>query len=73
MSTAKKVGNFNDRSMSYTMDASLAQSFSTNYQVGGVDESGFVHIGIEERQMHPRNINDTFFGNGGPGQLNSCD
>ena len=71
LSGQKKSGG--DASTSFmgennSFETRAGRSFNnTTYQVGDVDESGFVHIGIEERQMRPRDINLTFFGNEGPG------
>ena len=51
------------------------QSVGSTYQVGEIDESGFVHLGIEERQVRPsrheKQMNRTFFGIGGAGNLES--
>lgn len=37
-----------------SFDERAEKSFASTYQVGDIDENGFVHIGIEERQMHPK-------------------
>ena len=80
MSSMKKKNQngsgHDDNCMSYmesSFETRAGRSFATAYQVGEADESGFVHIGIEERQIRPKDMNNTFFGNGGPGQFNSYD
>ena len=51
------------------------ESGQSAYQVGEIDETGFVHLGIEERQVRPsrkeKKMNRTFFGYGGAADLNT--
>eukprot|EP00354_Favella_ehrenbergii_P011858 CAMPEP_0170452376 /NCGR_PEP_ID=MMETSP0123-20130129/1294_1 /TAXON_ID=182087 /ORGANISM="Favella ehrenbergii, Strain Fehren 1" /LENGTH=117 /DNA_ID=CAMNT_0010714359 /DNA_START=580 /DNA_END=933 /DNA_ORIENTATION=+ len=59
-----------------SQDERSDRSFTSAYQVGEIDSSGFVHLGIEERQLRPskqqeNNMNRTFFGYGGAGALDN--
>ena len=69
LSTIKKTADESSLTMEASFETRAARSFATNYQVGEPDETGFVNIGIEVRPFPPRDMNNTFFGNGGPGQF----